>query len=199
MGMAEWPCEFVQRQAVERNMHEDLSRSGVLGSTSTHDAAGTFSVPEARRVVITYSAHVLADPIALVATLAHELCHFLLATVRAEPPATWKELEPLTDLSAVLEGFGIFLCNSAFRFGQWATHDRQGWSFERQGYLNEAELGFALAVYCVRNRADPKIVAHVLKPNPREVFCDALDFVADLEHESTGEPPCDPPKTVLRF
>jgi len=128
MGMADWPCHFAQRRAVDHEREADLARSGVLGQSRMNDPAGTFSVPEKAKVVIDYSASSLSDPIGLVATLAHELCHYLLATVREEPPATWKELEPLTDLSAVLEGFGVFQCNSAFQFGQWTSHDRQGWS-----------------------------------------------------------------------
>jgi len=123
----------------------------------------------------------LKDPVGLVGTLAHELCHFLLATVKNEPPASWKLLEPLTDLAAVREGFGIFLSNSAFQFGQWTSNDQQGWSTQRRGYLSEAELGFSTAIFVVRNRLDPKVAARALKPNPREVFCDALDYVADLE------------------
>lgn len=181
MGMADWPCRFEQRESRERAMRDDLSQSGILGRLSSGDPAGTFSATPEREVVITYSAHMLRDPIGLVGTLAHELCHFLLATVRTEPPGSWKSLEPLTDLAAVREGFGIFLSNSAFQFGQWTSHDRQGWSVQRKGYLSEAELGFSTAIFAVRNRLDPKIAARTLKPNPREVFCDALDYIADLE------------------
>src|SRR5262249_10899697 len=155
----------------------NFSRSGVLGRFSSKGAAGTFSIPEKNEIVISYSASLLKDPVGLVSTLAHELCHYLLSTVRDEPPATWKELEPLTDLSAVLEGFGLFLCNSAFQFSQWSSNDKQGWSAKRKGYLSEAELGFSFAIFCVRNHLDPAPAARSLKPNPREVFCDALDYI----------------------
>ena len=188
MGMSDWPCKFAQRHAREKELQADLSRSGILGESSSRGAAGTFSVPERKEVLITYSTSLLNNPLALVSTLAHELCHYLLATVRNEPPATWKELEPLTDLSAVLEGFGVFLCNTAFQFSQWTSHDRQGWGYERKGYLTEAELGFSLAIFSVRNRLDAKIAAQALKSNPREVFCDALDYIADLEREGKYAP-----------
>jgi len=186
MGMGDWHCEFVQRRSEEQELKADLSRSGVLGQTSSQGAAGTFFSPPEKNVVITYSASLLRDPEGLVATLSHELCHYLLAVVREEPPCTWKDLEPLTDLSAVLEGFGIFLCNSAFKFEQWTGVSTQGWSAKRSGYLNEAELGFALAISCVRNRLDVKIAARSLRPNPRQVFRDALDYVAALEEDEGG-------------
>jgi hypothetical protein len=182
IGMSDWNCRIEQRRSIDRELQADLSRSGVLGETSTQGAAGTFSVPE-KEVLITYSAPLLNDPIGLVATFAHELCHYLLATVKEEPPATWKQLEPLTDLSAVLEGFGVFLCNSAFTFSQWTSYDTQGWSVKQKGYLTEAELGFALAIYCIKNRIDERLAARNLKPNPCEVFCDALDYILDLEDQ----------------
>ena len=181
MGMEAWNCRFEQRRDEEKEMRDDLAKSGVMGRFSSKGAAGTFSMSSDQEVVISYSASSLRDPSALIATFAHELCHYLLAVVEDEPPATWKELEPLTDLSAVLEGFGLFLCNTAFQFKQWTSFDKQGWSYSRKGYLTEAELGFSLAIFCIRNQLDAGLAARALKPNPREVFCDALDYIADLE------------------
>ena len=183
MGMSEWPCRLEQRRDGETELRADLARSGVIGDSSSNGAAGTFSVSHNREVVITYSASSLPDPHSLVATFAHELCHYLLAQVTTAPPGTWKELEPLTDLSAVVEGFGLFLCNTAFQFQQFTNYDTQGWGTSRKGYLTEAELGFAFAISCVRNRLDVATAARALKPNPREVFIDALDYIADLEDE----------------
>jgi len=180
MGIQEWRCSLEPQVPGNREVNDRLASSGVLGSQSSNDAAGTFSIPE-DGVVITYAPHLLKNPVALVATMAHELCHYLLATVKEEPPATWSELEPLTDLCAVAEGFGVFLANSAFQFSQWSSSDQHGWGFERLGYLSEEELGFATAVFCVRNGIDAGIAARTLKPNPREVYCDALDFVVELE------------------
>ena len=41
--------------------------------------------------------------------------------------------------------------------------------------------GFALAIFCVRHGTPPEIPLRFLKPNPRQVFIDSLDYVADLE------------------
>lgn len=183
MGILDWPCRLEREEDFERTVHSDLRRGGVIGESSSVGAAGTFSVPSKDEVVITYSSLQLKNPIGLVATLAHELCHYLLATVAEEPPGSWESLEPITDLAAVVEGFGIFLCDSAFQFSQWTSNDQQGWSFQKTGYLTEVELGFALAVFCVRNRTDPSVIARALKPNAREVFCDAINYVTDLEEK----------------
>lgn len=189
MGMETWACRLEQYRDEDKDMQDDLSKSGLLGRFSSKGAAGTFSMSGNGDVVISYSASALKDPNALIATFCHELCHYLLARVVDEPPATWKELEPLTDLSAVIEGFGLFLCNTAFQFKQWNSYDSQGWSYSRKGYLTEAELGFSLAIFCVRNRLDAGLAAQALKPNPRVVFRDALDYIVDLEEdESQGNP-----------
>jgi hypothetical protein len=180
MGMTDWRCDFAQRSSPADEVGR---RGGLMGRSSSSGAAGTYASSAEKEPTITYSASLLKNPEGLVATIAHEMCHYLLARVQEEPPGAWKELEPLTDLSAVVEGFGVFLCNSAFQFEQWTGHDGQGWSFRRTGYLTEAELGFSLAISCVRNRLDAKLAERALKPNPRQVFRDALDYVADLEEE----------------
>ena len=56
-----------------------------------------------------------------------------------------EDSEPLTDLLTVYFGAGILTANAAFQFGQWHDHQRQGWSATRQGYLSEAQFGYALA------------------------------------------------------
>lgn len=181
LEMEEWPCVLLLDHDDTGEINETLRRAGIFGESSRKGAAGTFSTSDS--VEITYSANLLKDPVGLVATFAHELSHYLLATVKETPPAGWEELEPLTDLTAVVEGFGVFLCNSAFSFSGWSDGLSEGWSTSRQGYLSVSELAFSLGIFCVRNRIDPKLAAPFLKPNPREVFADSIDYIADIENE----------------
>lgn len=182
LEMQEWSCVLLPDDDETGEINETLRRAGVFGESSRKRAAGTFSTSDS--VEITYSTNLSKDPIGLVATFAHELSHYLLATVKETPPAGWDELEPLTDLTAVVEGFGIFLCNSAFAFSGWSDGISQGWSTSQQGYLSDSELAFCLGIFCVRNRIDPKLAAQFLKPNPREVFADSLDYIADFERDA---------------
>lgn len=179
MGLADWPCQLVPQSDEEREAAAVFARGPASMEMNYSGAAGTFSVGD--EVKITYSPSLLADPPGLVATLAHELCHYLMATVKTEPPAGWSEHEPLTDLAAVHEGFGVFLCNSAFHFSQWSTSTHGGWRTGKRGYLNEAELGFSLGIFCIRRKLDPELVMRHLKMNPGEVFWDSLDYIQDLE------------------
>src|SRR5205085_12416082 len=49
----------------------------------------------------------LAHPGRLIATFAHELAHYLLATAPTSPPCEDDEHEFLTDLTAAYLGFGV--------------------------------------------------------------------------------------------
>ena len=182
MGLRDWVCVLEPQEGELHDREAELARrGGLFGPTQYRDAAGTFHAGDA--ITITYSPSLLHDPAGLVATLAHELCHYLLATVKEEPPCGWAEHEPLTDLAAVHEGFGVFLCNSAFHFGQWSDAQYSGWQYSRRGYLNEAELGFALGVFCVRRGIAPELAMPHLKQNPSEVFWDSIGYIEELEQQ----------------
>jgi hypothetical protein len=180
MGMRNWDCELVQTGSTQSKLQSALRDSGIVGETSTHEAAGTFSVRE--RVTITYAPSALDDPLVLVALFAHELSHYLLAASKEKPACGKDDLEPLTDLTAVFEGFGLFSCHASFQFKQWTDAFRQGWSVKRLGYMSEAEFAFGVGLFCVRNQVDYRLAAKYLRPNPRQVFVDSIDYIIELEN-----------------
>lgn len=188
MGLMQWPCRLVPQADAHQRHQESLRASGLMAPM--RDAAGTFAVGD--EVEITYAPSGVRDPAGLVATMAHELCHYLLATVKTEPPCGWAEHEPLTDLCAVHEGFGVFLANSAFQFGQWSDAQQSGWQTIKRGYLTEEELGFALGIFVIRTKIPPERPVSFLKPNPREIYRDSLDFITELESDG-------PPVGVIHF
>jgi len=98
------------------------------------------------RMVISVKDSQLKDPLALVATLAHELGHVILLggelIDRSAP-----DMEPLTDVLTVFLGLGVFSANTAARFEQHGGGGRQGWSMKRLGYLSEEMYGYALAKF----------------------------------------------------
>lgn len=181
MEVSHWVCRLEAQSDHDRLARDAQLANGILGENTYSGAAGTFYGGE--DVTITYSPALLSEPVSLVATLAHELCHYLMATVKDEPPCGWDKHEHLTDLAAVHEGFGVFLSNSAFSFNQWSGNQSAGWQWSKQGYLSEAELGFSLGIFCIRSKHDPEHVMRFLKPNPAEVFWDSLDYVGNLEKQ----------------
>jgi hypothetical protein len=125
---------------------------------------------------------ILADPTVLIAAASHELGHQVLLSSDV-PGGAGPLREPLTDLYAVLHGFGIAHANAAL---DEKTLDTP--TVETFGYLGENAVAEALAVYRFRQhrlvRDGPLLPQwhHALDPEPR------ARFVARLE-ELIGGPP----------
>lgn len=161
--MEEWPCEL---RAGEGERPAQVGFALLLRHDGAPAPCGTFEVTGddgSRKVVITYNPSMAADTTAMVATLAHELAHYVLATARTAPPGGWSLHELHTDLAAVWLGFGLFLANSARNFSQFQSAGEMGWSSRRQGYLSEGALVTAL-VLCQRLAGgDPSEASPFLK------------------------------------
>jgi hypothetical protein len=154
--MSEWEADLV----VDQNPLAVRSEISHVMIASQKHALGTFGVA-GNRIQISYVPDLLNRPERLIATFAHELAHYLLATARSQPPCADDEKEFLTDLTAVYLGFGVFLANTRFNF-EGLTH---GWRMGRSGYLPEADLIFALALFLESKSLDPKAARACLKPH----------------------------------
>jgi hypothetical protein len=75
------------------------------------------------------------------------------------------ETEFLTDLTSVYLGFGVFLANVRFRFEALQSGTRHGWRIGHSGYLPEADLIFALALFLRANSLTPDLALVCLKPH----------------------------------
>jgi hypothetical protein len=105
------------------------------------------------RMVIALNDSQLKDPLALVATLAHELGHAILLGKRLVHREE-ADMEQLTDLVTVFLGLGIFTANTAARFQQHDDGRKRGWSMQRLGYLPEQVCGYALAKFAFERGED---------------------------------------------
>lgn len=117
----------------------------------------------------------LHNPEEIVATLAHELAHVkLLGEGRLQ-----ENNEPLTDLTTIIFGLGIFNANGAFRFR--STFD--SWEYKKLGYLSQMEWGFALAFWAYTREDDkPDWIKH-LSPDICSDFKKSMQYI--LENEQT--------------
>lgn len=162
-GMADWPCELVAG-AADRPI--DAGNALLLRHEGRSAPCGTFRIEAGiagHHAVIAYNPAMARDPAGLVATFAHELAHYLLASVQALPPGGPDLVELNTDLAAVHLGFGLFLANSARSFSQFQSGGLAGWSARAQGYLSESALVTALAVRERLAGRDPMDAAPHLK------------------------------------
>jgi hypothetical protein len=114
----------------------------------------------------------LRHPVALAATLAHELAHArLLGEGRIAQGRS--DGEQLTDLTTIFFGTGIFTANAAFDFSQ----TQSGWQSSHLGYLGETLCGYALAYFAyLRSERDPAWAA-ALDTNPRAYMRQGLRYL----------------------
>lgn len=149
--MSDWPVKLEAQDAdPDALVAPTLAVKGLPSSP-----AGTIRWDETDPPVITYNPDLVDRPMSLVATFAHELCHYLIGGIEEEPPGGWEVEEFATDLAVVFMGFGVFALNTSFQFTQSSDDFSQGWQVSRQGYLTERELTFAFALFCRMRRIDP--------------------------------------------
>lgn len=118
----------------------------------------------------------LHDPLTVVATLAHELCHVHLLggrLVSTEEP----DHEFLTDLLAVYLGAGVFMANAALREETKRMGDHATWSLSSHGYLTIDGFGYALARFAHERREMRPLWAKQLRPDARNSLRNSLEAI----------------------
>lgn len=143
-AMEDWPCELV---AQPESAPLSANRITALKPISRSAPLGTFAVERGGKVAISYDPAKIKEPATLIATLAHELAHYQIATVRQEPPGGRAMNEYATDMMTVFLGFGVFGANGSFNFRQFGDAFSHGWQRSGAGYLRERDWVFALAVF----------------------------------------------------
>lgn len=167
-------------------VEQDASVNPVLGPLQIVQhapaaPAGTFTTGQGGRLIVSYDPALVARPIHLIATFAHEICHPLLLSIDEAPPGGEDMEEFATDLAVTFFGFGVFNCNSAssFRGYRDAATGTEGWSFERLGYLSPAERAFALALFVHSTPSQAESARAHLEPGPLAYFRKARRYLAD--------------------
>ena len=176
-GLESWPCTL---KAQETDPNLRVATFLTLQNTE-HNPLGTFSANENSEVVITYNPKLTSDPTQMVATLSHELSHYLTSTSLEPPPGGWDNWEFATDITATFLGFGIFQANSVFNFQQVSEVGAQGWKTTGGGYLSETEHSYALALFIRLKNISPEVVYPHCDINIKEYLKKAL---AELENNS---------------
>jgi len=115
----------------------------------------------------------LDEPENMVATLAHEIAHIkLLGENRMD-----QNDEPLTDLTTIFFGFGIFNANAAFQ----TFNDSKYYGWSQAGYLTQMQWGYSLALFAyIREENQPDWLKHLCK-NVKADFIQAQNFISNNE------------------
>lgn len=161
---------------------ESLGMAGKApGLTTTSGAAGTYN-PHSGSPVVSISESQLDNPVSLIATIAHEFAHVrLLGEGRMQRDRP--DMEQMTDLAVVFFGLGIFTANAAFDFQQ----SMRGWRQSELGYLGEAMLGFALAVYAGMRDETKPAWADDLDVNPHTYMRHSIKYLARTRDQTAPQ------------
>lgn len=190
--IADWPVRLVMDDG-EPELRA-VSQMHAL-TPETGWAMGTFQIVEDGAggwlAEIVASRQQIGDEAELVATLAHEVAHYLLSSTERPVPGGEDCHELLTDLAAVFLGFGIFLGNGArySRHTQGELGTQYGGWFVAgsQGYLSERALMTALAISETLAGRDPMAATAYLKPHLAQDLKQAVryiekrDIIADIQ------------------
>ncbi|RDS79801.1 hypothetical protein [Dyella psychrodurans] len=164
--MADWPCKLESQE----NDPDTMVSPQAFVQGAPNSPGGTFRALKEGGALITYNPSKLRDPMSLVATFAHELAHYRMATFPEQPPGGQEVREPATDLAAVFMGFGIFLANSRFNFSHFDDGRTAGWRWQQQGYLSDVEVLHMHAIFSVMLGIDQRETLPHLKSALRGIF-----------------------------
>ncbi len=154
--MEGWPCVLEPQVDID----EKEKGGDVPPSSSPNETVGVYSL-RSEGIVLTYSELELADPVALIAMMAHELGHFLYYALPGDPPGGKEGKGPAIDTVAHFLGFGLFQCNRVQRL------KAAGPEAASVGSLDERQMAYALAVFCMLREVELADVRKHLTGNPR--------------------------------
>ncbi|HET6249370.1 MAG TPA: hypothetical protein VFE47_16860 [Tepidisphaeraceae bacterium] len=174
-------CQYmgVEASQIDLQFYNNLRRPYLVNEAGDGigEAVGTYHQGDSR-FVVRLERSAFEQPMALVATIAHELAHVrLLGEGRIGRDEFDNEL--LTDLTTVFMGMGIFRANSPgyhlARSAHWPGTD-----VPKPEYMTTPMYGYALAYRCwLREEPLPKWRRH-LGPGVRAEFKQALRFLQTL-------------------
>ena len=183
MGIGNWDVDLVPIGGDYDRDEFEIDHSEISMEYSADGVAGYFHLDSLGKATVGYGPHLASDFMALISVLSHEAAHYLLTKTITVMPGGWKDLEPVTDLTAIFTGFGLFQANTA----SVIQHYSEGHSASTSGYLPESGRAYALAIFSELSLLDPKFVAKSLRPNPRASYCAAIDDIRKNRQEEMGE------------
>lgn len=140
-------------------------------------AAGTYQKVN-NKIIISIEKSQLKKTESLIATISHELAHQKLL---GEKRITTND-EHLTDLVAIVYGFGIFIGNSKFVF-QSGIDNGFGWKMTNQGYLPEQLIAYTMATLSLKKKEKDTRYVEQLNSSLRAYFKQSIAYLSQKERQ----------------
>ena len=174
-GVAHWPTRLVDaRQGVSQSQARLVIAGALRGSLGVSPEM----VEDDQRLLVPYDPALINNPEAMIATLSHQLAHYLATLAKQPPPGGEENWGQVTEVLAVFLGFGLMFANSAFnvripRCGSCAPQP-----VDRQSFLSQYDTTYALAIFSVLKGIPNRAVVPHLKPALRGFYKKAVREVA---------------------
>jgi hypothetical protein len=180
----------VDRQRIDLRLFDGSAEKEAAERSGRKRTVGHFQM-ERGRAVVSLDLSEAADPVVLLAIIAHELSHVRLLGER-RISAQRPDQERLTDLLTVFFGYGVFSTNGAMRFdrrggfyvvprGEFDDRTLNAASnagYHRLGYLKSDEFGYALSCYAWLRKEHNPAWAKFVNAGPLGVMRQGLTFLA---------------------
>ena len=176
-------CEYMQvdPQGVDLRFYRVGDRRALTPLDGWAWTVGLYRDQDGRAVVQIEESQ-FDEPLSLAATFAHELSHVLLLGEHRLAKDE-EDGERVTDLLAVVLGFGVFIANSASHSNVFFGFI-EGRENSRQGYLSDTELAYALAIVAWLHYADQPPWANLLRPNVREPMLEGIRWLIEVDEDT---------------
>lgn len=116
-------------------------------------------------------------PVALTTALVRSVAFMFLSEVGAYDDTPPHEREPVTDLAAVLLGFGVLAANGSYIYMKGCG----GVKVHSATRMTAPEIAVALAVFCRLHGVPDRTAAKHLETTPRELFGEACAWASSNE------------------
>ena len=168
-GMGDWPVQLVTQNQMDSLA---LAWDGPLDK----DKPGLV-------LPVLYNPAQTGNPQAFIATLAHALAMYQGSQAIHPPPGGGENWPHITEVLAVYLGVGIVMANSAFNVRVSSCGSCQGPSHDRESFLSQYDITYALAIYSVLKDLNNKQVLQYLKKSLHAYYRKAVKEVCRRSDE----------------
>ena len=178
-GMQHWPFRLMDENALPALAPPVLPEDGLSRALQAGSTPAPLDAAQAPPVV--YRLEQLRDPEVMVAQFAHTLAHYLGTTASEPPPGGEENWPHVTELLAVFLGFGVAMADSANTTKIRSCSSCSGPAVERDNYLSQYDITYALAIFCCLKGIPPREAAKNLKSTLRPFFKKACKDVSQRQ------------------
>ncbi len=178
-GLKHWPCRLSKDQSCLTKPVQ-LTIQGT--SLRMMDGVIEDNNEQLDALSILYDPRQVTNPEAIIASFSHTLAHYLGTLAQTPPPGGDDNWPHVTEVLAVFMGFGLMFANSAFEFRNITCGSCQPVKIQRQSFLSQYDITYALAIFAVLKGIPPAEVKKNLKKSLRSYFKKAYK---DVQKRST--------------